>query len=86
VPSHIADLFQQSSENLNSEQRAKLQHILNEFADVFSKHDLDLGCLSEVKHQINTSTAPPVKQRMRRIPLGLQDVEKQHMEKLLDAK
>jgi hypothetical protein len=63
-----------------------LQHILNEFADVFSEHDLDLGCLSEVKHQINTALTPPVKQRMRRIPLGLQDVEKQHMEKLFDAK
>jgi len=86
VPSHLADLYKQSCENLNSEQRAKLQHILNEFADVFSKHDLDLGCLTEVKHQINTGTAPPVKQRMRRTPLGLQDVEKQPLEKLLDAK
>lgn len=86
VPTHIADLYQQSSENLNSEQRAKLQHILNEFADVFSKHDLDLECFTEVKHQINTGTATPVKQRMRRTPLGFQDVEKQHLEKLLDAK
>ena len=88
APSHLADLYEQSSENLNSEQRAKLQHILNEFAnaDVFFKHDLELECLREAKHQINTDTAPPMKQKMHRTPLCCQDVEKQHLEKLLDAK
>jgi hypothetical protein len=42
--------------------------LLIEYQDVFAKHDLDLGCLTTVKHNIDMKDATPVKQKMRRIP------------------
>ena len=37
-----------------------------EFKDVFSKHDLDIACLTGVTHRIETKDEIPVKHKMRR--------------------
>lgn len=52
---------------------------------MFAKHDLDLGCLSAIKHRIDTKDANPVKHKMRRTPLGFQHQEEEHLKKMLDA-
>lgn len=59
--------------------------MLTDFQDVFAKHDLDLGCLSAIKHRIDTKDANPVKHKMRRTPLGFQHQEEEHLKKMLDA-
>jgi hypothetical protein len=59
--------------------------LLIEYQDVFAKHDLNLGCLTTVKHKIDTKDATPVKQKMRRTPLGFQEHEQQHLTKMLNA-
>lgn len=46
---------------------------------------MDLGCLKGVKHHINTGNATPLKQKFRRTPLGFQNKEKEHLQKLLDT-
>ena len=85
LPEHLRDLYDRSVVGLKGKQQVQLHSLLLEFQDVFSRHDLDLGCLTAVKHRIDTKDAPPVKQRMRRTPLGFQDVEQQHLTKMLNA-
>ena len=63
----------------------QLGQLLIDYEDVFAKHELDLGCLSEVKHVIDTGDALPVKQAMRRTLLGFESEERAHLEQLLDS-
>ncbi|CAC5406965.1 unnamed protein product [Mytilus coruscus] len=69
----------------SKEEKLQLGHLLLEFKDVFAKHDLDLGCLTAVRHKIDTKDNAPVKHRMQRTPLEFQDLEQQHLDKLLNA-
>jgi hypothetical protein len=41
-----------------------------EFEDVFAKSEFDLGKFNTIQHGIDTGTNRPVKQRIRRTPLG----------------
>ena len=52
---------------------------------VFSQGDTDLGTFTAVKHHIDTGNSRPIKQRMRRTPLGYANEEQEHLEKLLKA-
>jgi hypothetical protein len=61
-------MYDRAIKGLNPEERKKLKSLLIEYQDVFAKYDLDLGCLTTVKHNIDTKDATPVKQKMRRIP------------------
>ena len=63
----------------------QLGQLLIDYEVVFAKHELDLGCLSKVKHVIDTGDASPVKQAMGRTPLGFESKERAHLEKLLDS-
>lgn len=83
LPPHLIDLYERSIKGLADKQKKILKSLLIEYEDVFSKHDLDLGCLTEVKHKIDTKDAPPVKHRIRRTPVGFQDVEQEYLTKLL---
>jgi hypothetical protein len=58
-------MYDRAIKGLNPEERKKLKSLLIEYQDVFAKHDLDLGCLTAVKHKIDTKDATPVKQKMR---------------------
>jgi hypothetical protein len=42
----------------------------NKFEDVFAKSEFDLGKFNTIQHGIDTGTNRPVKQRIRRTPLG----------------
>ena len=44
----------------------QLGKLLMDYEDVFAKHELDLGYLSEVKHEIDTGDALPVNQGLSR--------------------
>lgn len=85
IPPHMQDVYDHAIKRLNPEECKKLKCLLIEYQDVFAKHDLDLGCLIAVKHKIDTQDATPVKQKMRRTPLGFQEHEQQHLAKMLDA-
>ena len=61
----------------------QLGQSLIDYDDVFARHELDLGCLSKVKHVIDTGDASPVKQAMGRTPLACESEERAHLEKLL---
>jgi transposase InsO family protein len=85
LPTHITDLFERSSAQLTLHQAAKLAALLGEYADIFSKHDMDLGCFSAVKHRIQTPNATPHRQNYRPTPVHFQAEEEAHLQKLLDA-
>ena len=46
---------------------------------------MDLGRFTDIKHPIHTSDAAPIKQKMRRTPLGFEAEEKAHLDKLLES-
>ena len=52
---------------------------------VFSKGDTDIDTFTAVKHHIDTGDSKPIKQRMRRTPLGYVNEENERLEKLLKA-
>ena len=85
LPPHLTDLYQRSIKHPSDTEQRQLKHVLLEYQDVFARHDLDLGCLTVVKHSIDTKDSAPVKHRMRRTPIGIQDLEQQHLDKILKA-
>ena len=85
MPDYMKEMFEKSITGLTSEQAEEFGCLLLEFVDVFAKHDLDLGCMKGVEHHINTGDHPPVKQKLRRTPLGFEAEEEKHLQKLLDG-
>lgn len=83
IPDHLKALYERSVKGLTQDQQFTVRSLLVEFGDVFSKHDFDLECLTEVTHKIDTKDAHPVKHRMRRTPLSFQDREQEYLKKLL---
>ena len=84
LPDHVCELYERSSEGLPMAEQLKLKELLIEFADVFSQHDLDIGCYERIKHTIDTKDARPIRQRMRRTPFNFQAEEEKHLNKLLN--
>jgi hypothetical protein len=83
LPQHVQDLFLRSCGDLTYYQSVQVGDLLKEFGDILAKHDLDLGCMVGVEHKINTGDEAPVRQKMRRTPLGFENEERQHLQKLL---
>ena len=84
LPIHIQDLFKRSSINLNLEQATEVATTLLEYSDIFAKNDTDLGKFDGVKHKIDTENAKPIRQHMRRTPLGFENEEEKHLNQMLD--
>jgi hypothetical protein len=52
---------------------------------VFAKREFDLGKFNTIQHGIDTGTNRPVKQRIRRTPLGFAGEEEAQLKKMLGA-
>ncbi|XP_046548774.1 uncharacterized protein LOC124258736 [Haliotis rubra] len=85
IPAHLRSLFERSSELLQGQEVQQLAQLLTDYQDVFAKDDLDLGNFTVLEHSIDTGNAKPIKQRMRRTPLGFEKEEESHLKKMLDA-
>ena len=78
LPEHLVDLYDRSTEELGEDEQGQVHHLLLKYDDVFSKGDHDLGRTKLVKHTIETGTATPIRQPLRRLPLGQrEEVERQ---------
>ena len=84
MPAYLKDLYLRSVAGLSQNQAAQVKQILIEFSDIFSTHELDIGCYTGTTHRIDTKDALPVRQRMRRTAINFQDEEEKHLRKLLD--
>lgn len=60
-------------DSIPSTQAQEVKDLLNEFQDVFSRNKLDIGCCNQVKHHIIVENVPPIRQQIRRVPLGLEE-------------
>ena len=84
LPEHLKTLFSSSRKSLSNEQAETLQDLLCEFQDIFSKDDKDIGLFTAIKHQIDTRDSHPIKQPMRRTPIGFEGEEEKHLTDMLD--
>ena len=74
LPSHLQDLLKKSSVNLSEKEQFEVFCLLERFQHVFAKDDFDLALFNgNIKHKIDTLTARPVKQKLRRTPMGFED-------------
>ncbi|GBM08967.1 Retrovirus-related Pol polyprotein from transposon 297 [Araneus ventricosus] len=65
---------------LNEEQRTAVRKLLNEFQNLFSTCDADVGRCNMTQHRINTGDHQPIKQYPRRLPLARKE-EADHLVK-----
>ncbi|VDI12065.1 Hypothetical predicted protein [Mytilus galloprovincialis] len=72
IPEHLQDMFMKSKKNLSFDQSRELAKLLVQFQDIFAKNELDIGHFTKIKHRIDTGDAAPVKERLRRTPLGFE--------------
>ncbi len=70
---------------MSSDWRGRISNLLNSMPEVFSLHDLDYGCTSQVKHQIRLTDETPFKHRAR--PIHPQDIDavRNHLQELMTA-
>jgi hypothetical protein len=83
IPEHLSNLFKKSRGELNGQEQTHLGELLCEFEDVFAKSDFDLGIFNAIQHVIDTGSNRPVKQRIRRTPLGFAGEEETQLKKML---
>ncbi|XP_043972480.1 uncharacterized protein LOC122830832 [Gambusia affinis] len=83
IPEHLQSLVATISETLSEEQQQRFIQLLLTYQSIFAKSDSDHGYLSAVTHKIDTGSAKPVRQPVRRTPLGFQGEEEVHLKKML---
>ena len=84
LPEHLTALLERSKTFLKSSQQDELEILLKNYQDIFSKGSYDLGCFSHIQHEIHTGDERPVKQGMRRTPLGFEKEEEENLKLMLD--
>ena len=82
---HVKDLYERSIAHLELHQQIILAKFITEFADIFAKDDMDLGCFTAVQHEIDTGDAKPFHQRMCCTPLGFAEEEEKCLKKMVDS-
>ena len=68
---------------IDSHWQERFSKLLNRKYQVFSKHDLDIGCTSKVKHQIHLNDEAPFWEGRRRIVPGDYEDVRKHINELL---
>ena len=82
IPNHL-DLGELST--WTEEQQYAARKLLCDYADTFSKNDLDLGKCNILKHNIQLTDQQPFKERYRRIPPHLFEEVKQHLQEMVEV-
>ena len=62
IPSHLQELYDDTTQNLEASEKSVVQGVLAHFKDVFSQDEFDLGCTHVIEHSIPTGDAKPIKQ------------------------
>ena len=86
LPDFLQDLHDRSSKNLTSEElKQKLKEFLNTNKDVFASSKSDLGSSSVVNHRIDTAGTAPIRQALRRTPLGFEQEEEKYLREMINT-
>ncbi|KAJ8044512.1 hypothetical protein HOLleu_07281 [Holothuria leucospilota] len=75
--------FNLSDSPAPEEWRNRIYQVLQKHSDAFSKDDLDIGCTSEVRHEIKLTNDTPFRQKSRRIPPADFNDAREHIQELL---
>ena len=75
----------QISGHLTSKQRAELDKLLNEYADIFSSVPNDLGRTNLAQHRIDTGGAPAIRLAPRRLDHQQKEEVHQEVTRMVDA-
>src|SRR6188768_3179422 len=79
----LEKLVEGTHSSVTPAEKRRLRGILEDYADCFSQHELDLGRTSIVKHEIDTGGHRPIKQVLRRHPFAhIQEIDMQVHEML----
>ena len=86
LPEHLVDLYTKSCERLSdSKHKLKLAEVLLKYQDSFARKKVDLGNCSLIKHRIETGTAVPIRQPLRRTPQGFEAEEEKYLKEQIDS-
>ena len=67
LPDHVVDLYQRSVKQVPKNFHKRIHEVIAKNAGVFAKSTSDMGRTTWVKHDIDTGTHSPVRQRPRRL-------------------
>lgn len=82
---HLEIILRRLSAELSQPQREMVVQLLEEFHDVFSSHEFDIGTFEGSRHRIQLSDPTPFRERMRRTPLCYQEEEEKTLKRMLEA-
>ena len=77
--------FNLSQSDLSPEQENQAQNLLKKWKHVFSSHPTDLGHTGILKHKIKLTDETPFKERHRRIPPGMYEELRKHLQEMLEC-
>lgn len=72
-------------DNLSSEQKDSLFHLISKWKHIFSQHDLDYGRTNLMEHEIHLTDRTPFKGRHHSIPPHLYQEVRDHLQEMLKA-
>ena len=72
--------MEQGIQGLTETEKSKLHHLLEEYTDIISASEEDMGRTNVVRHTINTGDANPVRQPPRRLPFHQRSMVKQMLD------
>ena len=84
IPSHLWDLYENSSQNLTELEKTQFRGLLIKYQDAFSKDPKDIGTTPLIEHSIDTGNAPPTKIPPRRIPISKLKQAEQEMAEMAE--
>ena len=85
LPEYLRKLYKDACTRLTKSEARKVLAVLLKYVEVFAATDLDIGRFTALVHYVKTGKAFPIKQGMRRTPLGFEGEEKKTIDSMLDA-
>ncbi len=82
LPEAMREMFQKAAKGRSYKETEEIFRILQEYSDVFSKDDYDLGYTHLAEHAIDTGDAVPVKYPPRRVPMAMAGEEVREIQNL----
>ena len=83
INSLIENVVSRVDEEINEKDKIKLRILLQEYEDVISCDELDLGLTDVVEHSIDTGNAKPCRQALRRAPAAYANVVEEQVQLML---
>ncbi|GBN33121.1 hypothetical protein AVEN_20966-1 [Araneus ventricosus] len=80
---HLPSILE-NLEGLNEEQGTAVSELLQEFQNLFSTSDSDVGSCNMTQHGINTGNHPRIKQYPRRLPLAKKEEAESLVKEMVD--